>query len=94
MEARAEARNKFADMISQSHWKERCETVQNLDAFIMHLIHDEQEEQERRFVEEHHLAEWLFPHYYTDEEGQIYGELIKQTLEANGYAGSIGVIRH
>ncbi len=30
----------------------------------------------------------------TDEEGQIYGELIKQTLEANGYAGSIGVIRH
>lgn len=81
MEARAEARNKFADMISQSHWKERCETVQNLDAFIMHLIHDEQEEQERRFAEEHHLAEWLFPHYYTDEEGEILKQFAQMASE-------------
>ncbi len=62
---------KFYSIIKQFHLNVKCVSKQETDDFIKHLIHDELDEQERDLVEKNHLYEWLFCHYYTDEEKHI-----------------------
>lgn len=61
----------FYDIIERTEFKEKCVCEQATDEFIRHLMHDELNVQERGLVENHHLYDWLFECYYTEEERRV-----------------------
>ena len=63
----------FYDIIERTEFKEKCVCEQATDEFIRHLMHDELNVQERGLVENHHLYDWLFECYYTEEERRMAG---------------------
>ena len=71
MENKKKSLDLFYNIIKQTNFKKVCTSEQTTDIFILHLMHDELQTQERWLIEEHHLYAWLFQYYYTEEEQQI-----------------------
>lgn len=63
--------DRFYKIIERTDFKGRCISEKETDEFVRHLMYDELPLQERWLVEEHRLYDWLFQHYYTEEEKHI-----------------------
>lgn len=74
MKTQKQALDTFYKIIKQSTFKNANvfeQSEQSLEAFVMHLIHDELNALEREMIEAHRLYDWLFPYYYTQEEQHL-----------------------
>lgn len=82
----------FYNIIEKTEFKEKCMCEQAADAFIEHLMHDELSVEERGLVEEHHLYDWLFERYYTEEERQILALFSQMISERETAIYGTGII--
>lgn len=81
----------FYNTIKYTDLKDNCISKQAMGEFIKHLMHEELNTKERRLVEEHHLYDWLFPFYYTDEERQILKGFSQMISERKTVIYGIGI---
>lgn len=92
MEAMKIATDKFDSILARSYLKAEYGEEQVVDKILRHLIHDELNEQEHRFIEENHLYEWLFPYFYTQEERQVleqFAQLVDERKTVIYGAGAV-----
>lgn len=84
--------DRFYNIIKQTDFKGKCVSEQETDKFISHLMHDGLDMQERRLVEEHHLYDWLFQYYYTEEERQILEQFSQMISERKTVIYGTGIV--